>query len=167
MHYLQVLFQLLKRQYAKSESVSANYYPVASAIVTNSGSSRFSVFTGQPHGGTSPQPGVLELMIDRVLSHDDGKGLSGDYISQSLRSKQLFTLVWEENGMTAAVSVELLCMRRVCTFFISYWNDWRNVYCELFLGWDGKRSDSLSLGQSNAILAKLIVSGSSILFKRS
>lgn len=97
---------MLKRQYASMESVCANYYPVASSIVANGESSRLSIFTGQPHGGTSPVPGTLELMIDRVISHDDGKGLGMDYIENSIPSEQHLTIVLEDG-------VESKVMKRV------------------------------------------------------
>jgi hypothetical protein len=53
----------------------ANYYPMSSAAVIENCETRITLLSGQPCGAASELAGRLEVMIDRTVGNDDGKGL--------------------------------------------------------------------------------------------
>lgn len=52
-----------------------NYYPVNAIIGVESEKANFFVLTDRSQGGSSLQPGQIELMIHRRLLKDDDKGV--------------------------------------------------------------------------------------------
>ena len=60
-----------------TEHISANYYPINSAItiVDQSKNDAFTILNDRSQGGSSLKEGRIELMIDRRLMKDDFKGL--------------------------------------------------------------------------------------------
>lgn len=70
----------MERVYLRNQQVERNYYPIASTLALEDQMNRFSILTGQPHGGTCPDVGVVEIMLDRILVQDDSKGLGYDSI---------------------------------------------------------------------------------------
>ena len=55
-----------------------NYYPVNSHITIQDikTNASMSLINDRPQGGSSLQPGTVELMINRKVSSDDGRGTS-------------------------------------------------------------------------------------------
>jgi len=58
-----------------NEPVSGNYYPVNVGAYVKDASVQFSVLTDRSIGGTSLKSGDVELMIQRRLIYDDGRGV--------------------------------------------------------------------------------------------
>lgn len=68
-------FQMMGRKNYPERPIENNYYPVTSMVLLESNSRRLTLHTAQPHGAASYRNGWLEVMLDRVVSRDDGKGL--------------------------------------------------------------------------------------------
>lgn len=68
-------FQMMGRKNYPDRPVETNYYPVTSMVILECNSRRLTLHTGQPHGVASYRAGWLEVMLDRIVSSDDGKGL--------------------------------------------------------------------------------------------
>ena len=58
---------MIKRKRYDKLPLQANFYPVASMAYIQDKSSRLSLITGQPLGGSSAASGSLEIMLDRRL----------------------------------------------------------------------------------------------------
>jgi hypothetical protein len=56
-------------------AISYNFYPVNAAIYIEGGDKRLTLSNDRPQGGTSYNVGEVELMIHRVCSGDDWKGV--------------------------------------------------------------------------------------------
>ncbi|KAK6113041.1 Glycosyl hydrolases 38 N-terminal domain family protein [Brugia pahangi] len=68
--------QLIKRaEYDASNRPEMNYYPMPTAMILQDRSKRLSVLSNVPHGVRTFNKINLEIMLDRRLSTDDGKGL--------------------------------------------------------------------------------------------
>lgn len=67
--------QFIRRVTNDNMAVEANYYPMTSGAWLDDGERRVSVLSAQPHGVASLERGWLELMLDRNLLYDDGRGL--------------------------------------------------------------------------------------------
>lgn len=68
-------FQMIKRKKLAKLPLQANFYPVPSMAYIQDESSRMTLITRQPLGGSSLAPGQFELMMDRRLMQDDNRGL--------------------------------------------------------------------------------------------
>ena len=87
-------FQIVRRKRYPHFSAQANYYPMTTMAYIEDGYSRFSVLSAQAHGVTSLQKGWLEVMLDRRLTYDDGRGL-GEGIMDNRRTPSTFYLILE------------------------------------------------------------------------
>ena len=67
--------QFIRRRTSENVALEANYYPLTSGAFMDDGERRVSLLTAQPHGVASLEPGWLEVMLDRHLLYDDGRGL--------------------------------------------------------------------------------------------
>jgi len=56
-------------------NVTQNYFPVQTAIAIKQGTKQMTLMNSRPQGGTSLLKGRLELMQQRRLYRDDGKGM--------------------------------------------------------------------------------------------
>ncbi|KAJ1366364.1 hypothetical protein KIN20_027003 [Parelaphostrongylus tenuis] len=70
-------FLLLHRKYHKNLSIPENFYPMPSACVLEDKSKRITLATDVAHG-ISQLPEGIEILLDRMLNQDDGKGLGSD-----------------------------------------------------------------------------------------
>ena len=68
-------FQMMGRKNYPTRPIENNYYPVTSMVMLECKSRRLTLHTAQPHGAASYRNGWLEVMLDRIVSRDDGKGL--------------------------------------------------------------------------------------------
>lgn len=68
-------FQMMGRKNYPDRPVEQNYYPVTSMVTMECRSRRLTLHAAQPHGVASYREGWLEVMLDRIVSRDDGKGL--------------------------------------------------------------------------------------------
>ncbi|GMR44943.1 hypothetical protein PMAYCL1PPCAC_15138, partial [Pristionchus mayeri] len=66
---------MMKRTYNEQKPFDANVFPAASSTFMQDQLHRLSVHLGQPNGVVASKNGKLEILVDRVLSVDDGKGL--------------------------------------------------------------------------------------------
>jgi len=66
-----------ERQYDNKKPIQGNYYPITSSVFIESPSSktRLTAISHQAHGVASLKDGQLEIMLDRRLDRDDGRGL--------------------------------------------------------------------------------------------
>ena len=71
------LFSRPNYLYDSEQDVSANYYPVGSAIsiFDEERKVRMTLMNDRSQGGSSLQDGQLELMLNRRLRKDDAKGV--------------------------------------------------------------------------------------------
>ncbi|KAK7104559.1 alpha-mannosidase 2x-like [Littorina saxatilis] len=67
--------QFIRRRTNDNVGLEANYYPLTSGAFIDDGERRVSLLTAQPHGVASLDSGWLELMLDRHLLYDDGRGM--------------------------------------------------------------------------------------------
>lgn len=68
-------YQMIKRKRYQKLPLQANYYPIPSMAYIQDSSSRLTLITRTPLGGSSLQSGQLEIMMDRRLMQDDNRGL--------------------------------------------------------------------------------------------
>jgi hypothetical protein len=63
------------------ENITANYYPINTAISMEDSDRVFTVMNGRAQGGSALSAGNIELMQNRRIPADDGKGM-GDYLDE-------------------------------------------------------------------------------------
>ena len=69
-------FQMIKRKRMLDKlPLQANYYPVPSMTYIQDASSRLTLVSRQPLGGSSLKEGQIEMLMDRRLMQDDNRGL--------------------------------------------------------------------------------------------
>ncbi|WAQ97699.1 MA2A1-like protein, partial [Mya arenaria] len=84
-------FQLMGRRTYTDRATEENFYPITTMAIIQDSSSRLTLNTAQPHGAASLKDGWLEVMLDRSLSRDDGKGL-GQGVSDNVVTSAQFVL---------------------------------------------------------------------------
>uniref|UniRef100_A0A914W7N2 Alpha-mannosidase n=1 Tax=Plectus sambesii TaxID=2011161 RepID=A0A914W7N2_9BILA len=92
---------LMEHTYNSSKPIEANYNPVGSAVVLQNQDTRVTLLSGQPTGAVSETAGVLEAMVDRTISNDDGKGLGAGEATESPPSELKYTLLVEPRNAPA------------------------------------------------------------------
>lgn len=76
-------------QLQNHEPVAGNYYPVNSRLILDNGTDfKAAVLTDRSQGGTSLNPGQMELMVHRRLLHDDAFGV-GEPLNETQYGKGL------------------------------------------------------------------------------
>uniref|UniRef100_A0AC34Q5P7 Alpha-mannosidase n=1 Tax=Panagrolaimus sp. JU765 TaxID=591449 RepID=A0AC34Q5P7_9BILA len=90
----------LKRSFDTNVLFEGNFYPVASSLFIEDQYSRLTVLTGQPTGATVNK-NSMEIMLDRRISGEDGKGLGAGDASYSPPSLLKYDLVLENKRPTA------------------------------------------------------------------
>ncbi|CAH1423039.1 unnamed protein product [Lactuca virosa] len=76
--------------------IQGNYYPMPSLAFMQSEGQRFSVHTRQSLGVASPKTDGFEIMLDRRLLRDDGRGL-GQGVTDNHPMNIIFHLTFESN----------------------------------------------------------------------
>lgn len=98
-------FQMSRRETYDKIPLQGNYYPMPSlAFIQASNGRRFSVHSRQSLGVASLQNGWLEIMLDRRLVRDDGRGL-GQGVMDNRVMNVVFHLTVESNISTTSNSV--------------------------------------------------------------
>ncbi|GAB1598404.1 alpha-mannosidase 2x-like [Argonauta hians] len=69
-------FQMIGRQNQPQLHIEANYYPVTTVVMLEDDLRRLSLHVDHSHGVACLKTGMLEIMLDRLLSNDDERGLS-------------------------------------------------------------------------------------------
>ena len=67
--------QMLKRMYVSELGVQGNYYPATTATFIEDSNVRLNVLMPHSHGVTA-NDGEIEIMLDRRIHNDDGRGMS-------------------------------------------------------------------------------------------
>lgn len=68
--------QIIKRKRFSKLPLQANYYPIPTTMYIEDQSTRLTLLTSTPLGGSSLQSGEFEIMQDRRLAQDDQRGLA-------------------------------------------------------------------------------------------
>ncbi|CAD5213373.1 unnamed protein product [Bursaphelenchus okinawaensis] len=89
-----------RTKYEHASTPSANYYPAATSVMIQDKSSRLTVAFAQPTGIHSPKSGQIQLVVDRILSGDDGKGLSYEDAAYTEPARLKYRFRWEERYIT-------------------------------------------------------------------
>ncbi|PON76014.1 Glycoside hydrolase [Trema orientale] len=90
-------FQMSRRETYDKIPVQGNYYPMPShAFIQGSNGKRFSVHSRQSLGVASLKDGWLEIMLDRRLLRDDGRGL-GQGVTDNRAINVVFHILVEAN----------------------------------------------------------------------
>ncbi|XP_031284235.1 alpha-mannosidase 2 [Pistacia vera] len=90
-------FQMSRRETYDKIPLQGNYYPMPSlAFMQGSNGQRFSVHSRQSLGVASPKDGWLEIMLDRRLVRDDGRGL-GQGVLDNRAMNVIFHILVESN----------------------------------------------------------------------
>lgn len=90
-------FQMSRRETYDKIPLQGNYYPMpALAFLQDSEGNRFSVHSRQSLGAASLNNGWLEIMLDRRLVRDDGRGL-GQGVMDNRPMNVLFHILTESN----------------------------------------------------------------------
>ena len=95
-------FQMVKRQRFHNLPLEANYYPMTSLAYIEDAVTRLSLIGAQSLGVASLEKGSLEVMLDRRLQYDDGRGL-GEGILDNKRTLSQFCLLLESRTNTVDV----------------------------------------------------------------
>ncbi|XP_022895002.1 alpha-mannosidase 2 isoform X2 [Olea europaea var. sylvestris] len=95
-------FQMSRRETYDKIPLQGNYYPMPSlAFMQNPNGQRFSIHTRQSLGVASLKNGWLEIMLDRRLVRDDGRGL-GQGVMDNRPMNVLFHILVESNISSSA-----------------------------------------------------------------
>jgi alpha-mannosidase II len=98
-------FQMSRRETYDKIPLQGNYYPMPSlAFMQGSNGQRFSVHTRQSLGVASLKEGWLEIMLDRRLVRDDGRGL-GQGVMDNRPMNVVFHILVESNISSTPSSV--------------------------------------------------------------
>ncbi|KAE8668611.1 Alpha-mannosidase 2 [Hibiscus syriacus] len=90
-------FQMSRRETYDKIPLQGNYYPMPSlAFMQGSNGRRFSVHSRQSLGAASLKQGWLEIMLDRRLAKDDGRGL-GQGVMDNRVMNVVFHILLESN----------------------------------------------------------------------
>ncbi|KAF8010913.1 hypothetical protein BT93_J1524 [Corymbia citriodora subsp. variegata] len=90
-------FQMSRREYYTKIPLQGNYYPMPSlAFMQGTDGQRFSLHSRQSLGAASPKDGWLEIMLDRRLVRDDGRGL-GQGVMDNRAINVVFHILVESN----------------------------------------------------------------------
>ncbi|KAK2168413.1 hypothetical protein LSH36_17g13000 [Paralvinella palmiformis] len=94
-------FQVMQRKRFKNFPIEANYYPSMTFLYLEDEMSRMSLLSSQSLGASSQGIGSLEVMLDRRLRYDDGRGL-GEGVTDNRRTPSRFYLLIEDTGVASS-----------------------------------------------------------------
>ena len=106
------------------ENVTANYYPVNSAIAVEDSKIRMTVLNDRSQGGSSLEDGTVELMQNRKIPADDNKGV-GEWLMEKnefgrgIRVKASYHLVISKAGDTLPQRKTQIAIENPLQYFFS------------------------------------------------
>jgi len=89
-------YQTVERKQFSNFVLEANYYPSTSIVYIEDLKSRLTIIHSQPVGVSSLGQGSIEIMLDRRLKYDDGRGL-GEGILDNRRVLSRFYVIFEHH----------------------------------------------------------------------
>ncbi len=91
-------FQTVKRKRYPHFNPEANYYPMTTMAYIEDDYSRLTLLGAQPAGVSSLQKGMLEVMLDRRLPFDDGRGLGEGVMDNRLTPSTFYLVIERANA---------------------------------------------------------------------
>ena len=91
-------FHMMKRKHFSNLSPEANYYPMSAFAYFEDAEKRLGLISAQPLGVSSQEEGSLEVMLERRLMYDDGRGL-GEGVQDNKPAPSRFYLIIERKEM--------------------------------------------------------------------
>ncbi|XP_022200553.2 alpha-mannosidase 2 [Nilaparvata lugens] len=88
-------FQTQRRQKVCGAGIESNFYPSTTCVYIEDEKTRLSVLTEQSHGVSSNHQGQIEMMMDRRLHNDDGRGM-GEGVLDTRKAIFSFFLLLEQ-----------------------------------------------------------------------
>lgn len=104
-------FELRERKNVKSEGLEADVYPMTCLTYLEGCEHRLAVISDHSHGVVNPREGVLQIMLDRRTTMDDGKGM-GEGLMDNVRTVSSFLVVLR---CAASETTNLLTLARKFT----------------------------------------------------
>ncbi|KAK2727272.1 alpha-mannosidase 2-like [Artemia franciscana] len=92
-------FQIIERKKHAQAGIEGNYYPITSAAYIEDSSRRFTVLVSRAHGSTGFYKGGVEVMLDRRMMYDDGRGM-GEGVVDNKNTLSKFWIVLEDKVQT-------------------------------------------------------------------
>eukprot|EP01097_Dermamoeba_algensis_P006499 TRINITY_DN4068_c0_g1_i3.p1 TRINITY_DN4068_c0_g1~~TRINITY_DN4068_c0_g1_i3.p1 ORF type:complete len:474 (-),score=132.78 TRINITY_DN4068_c0_g1_i3:50-1471(-) len=121
-----------------TQPIAGNYYPVNSFafIKDQSTNLQFSVITDRSQGGSSINDGEIELMVNRRLLRDDGRGV-GEALSETndIRVKKILTFDQVSSSMSSVRGAQQRLNKPITLMFsssASSASDWLNNFGTTF-----------------------------------
>lgn len=99
---------MAKRKRYPKIPVQGNVYPIPTLMYIQDEMSRFSIMSGQPLGGWSPESGVLDIFLDRQPLQDDQRGL-GQGVTDNRKTRLSFRVALEKRSddeLTPSLTVQ-------------------------------------------------------------
>ena len=100
-------FQMQKRVKIDEIGLEGNYYPITTMTFMEDSDWRVNLIVDHAMGAASWQPGLLEVMVDRRSSFDDGRGM-GEGILDNLPTLHKYWLLMESKPAQRSDEVENL-----------------------------------------------------------
>ncbi|KAI1703098.1 alpha-mannosidase 2 [Ditylenchus destructor] len=95
--------QMIHRKRYKRLPLQAHFYPMPGAAILQNGQERLTVIGRQPLGVASLKPGQIEIVLDRRLAHDDGRGM-GEGVMDNRLTESRFRLMLEPIKVDSTVN---------------------------------------------------------------
>jgi len=108
----------------QKENVTANYYPINSAIAVEDDNIRLTVLNDRSQGGSSLEDGTVELMHNRKIHSDDNKGV-GEFLEEhnqygrGIRVKASYHMVISKAGDSVAQRKTQIAIENPMQYFFS------------------------------------------------
>ena len=98
-------FQLMGRKTYPDRLIESNFYPISSMAILEDENKRLTLHSAQPNGVASLESGWLEVMLDRNMEADDGRGL-GSGVYDRVKTLSEFILQVEYKSTVSSLEEE-------------------------------------------------------------
>ncbi|KAK7095851.1 hypothetical protein V1264_005212 [Littorina saxatilis] len=97
-------FQMQRRQTYDKLPLQGNVYPMPSSMFIQDSAARFSILSAQSLGVFVSKPGQVDIMLDRRLNQDDGRGLQQGVLDNRLTPNHFRLLLETRKDVTQTKS---------------------------------------------------------------